>query len=43
MNRKLVISILNLFSDQTGYIDIQVEGNPPPTFKFYKVNKQIIF
>jgi len=24
-------------SDQTGYITVQVEGNPAPTFKFYKV------
>ena len=23
--------------DQTGYIQVQVEGNPPPTFRFYKV------
>jgi len=26
--------------DQTGYITIQVEGTPAPTFKFYKVNIQ---
>jgi len=24
--------------DQTGYITIQVEGTPAPTFKFFKVN-----
>lgn len=27
-----------LFSDQTGYVTIQVEGDPAPTFKFYKVS-----
>ncbi|VVC89475.1 unnamed protein product [Leptidea sinapis] len=28
--------------DQTGYITIQVEGNPAPTFKFYKGVTEII-
>ncbi|CAG9796113.1 unnamed protein product [Diatraea saccharalis] len=28
--------------DQTGYITVQVEGNPPPTFKFYKGVTEII-
>ncbi|XP_065220483.1 twitchin isoform X27 [Planococcus citri] len=28
--------------DQTGYIDIQVEGNPAPTFKFYKGITELI-
>jgi len=29
------------FSDQIGYIMVQVEGNPAPTFKWYKVKKII--
>ena len=29
-------------SDATGYITVQVEGNPPPTFKFYKGVSEII-
>lgn len=29
-------------TDQTGYIHIQVEGNPAPTFKFYKGVSEII-
>lgn len=28
--------------DQTGYLTIQVEGNPAPTFKFYKGVSEII-
>lgn len=31
-----------LFSDQTGYMTIQVEGNPAPTFKFYKGMTELI-
>jgi len=30
-------SIYVCFADQVGYITVQVEGNPPPTFKWYKV------
>jgi hypothetical protein len=26
-------------ADQIGYITVQVEGNPAPTFKWYKVTK----
>lgn len=29
-------------SDQTAYITVQVEGNPAPTFKFYKGMTEII-
>lgn len=28
--------------DQTGYLTVQVEGNPAPTFKFYKGVTEII-
>ncbi|KAI5639981.1 immunoglobulin i-set domain-containing protein [Phthorimaea operculella] len=28
--------------DETGYLTVQVEGNPPPTFKFYKGVTEII-
>lgn len=28
--------------DQTGYLTVQVEGNPAPTFKFYKGITEII-
>lgn len=31
-----------MFTDQTGYITVQVEGSPPPTFKFYKGVTEII-
>lgn len=31
-----------MFTDQTGYMTIQVEGNPAPTFKFYKGMTEII-
>jgi hypothetical protein len=30
-------SIYVYFTDQVGYITVQVEGNPAPTFKWYKV------
>jgi hypothetical protein len=30
-------SIYICFADQVGYITVQVEGNPAPTFKWYKV------
>jgi len=30
------------FTDANAYITIQVEGNPPPTFKFFKVIFQIL-
>lgn len=29
--------------DQTGYITVQVEGTPAPTFKFYKVKFLFFF
>jgi hypothetical protein len=31
------------FADQIGYITVQVEGNPAPTFKWYKVGKCDVF
>ena len=34
----MIDNILNFENlDQTGYITVQVEGNPAPKFKFYKV------
>lgn len=31
-----------MFSDQVGYLTVQVEGNPAPTFKFYRNVAEII-
>ena len=31
------MNIIFIFTDQNAYITLQVEGNPAPTFKFYKV------
>ena len=36
------INIIELFIDATGYLTVQVEGSPPPTFKFYKGVGEII-
>lgn len=33
---------LTFQTDQTGYLTVQVEGNPAPTFKFYKGVTEII-
>jgi len=33
---------LSTFIEQTGYIAVLVEGNPAPTFKFYKGMTEII-
>lgn len=34
--------MLTTHTDQTGYISVQVEGSPAPTFKFYKGVTEII-
>lgn len=36
----IIVDVAECYSaveDQTGYMTIQVEGNPAPTFKFFKV------
>lgn len=37
-NELLFIIVINNISGENGYITIQVEGEPAPTFKFYKVS-----
>lgn len=39
---KCSIFVVETELDQTGYITVQVEGIPPPTFKFYKGVTEII-
>jgi hypothetical protein len=39
----LLIKYSISFADQIGYITVQIEGNPAPTFKWYKVRKCDIF
>lgn len=33
---------MNIIPDQTGYITVGVEGDPAPTFKFYRGMTEII-